>query len=151
MAIKKLDPDDMYIVREMFGCGHGHVMPPGFTHWESGEACIYVHGGEGPTTNESAHLYWRLVCVPVVDGRGADMWDKLCAEPNRWAHLALAPPGAKEGDIIGTKIKLRQGVSLNLKIRARYKLINPEIVPYDPEPMTHHPSPIENASTETTT
>jgi hypothetical protein len=99
MSLKQIDPKDTYIVREMFGCGHGHVLPPGFTHWEEGEACIHGHEGP-PTDNASYHLYWRLVLVPVYrkgyDG-GEKLWDVLRAEPNKWAHLPLAPKGMKAG------------------------------------------------------
>lgn len=108
ITIKSIDLDDSYTVREMFGCGHGHVLPPGFTHWESGEACPLGHSSSGPSDNKSYHLYWRLVCVPIVDMRGNDMWEKLCSYPNRWAHLPLAPPGLQEGARIGTKLKMKR-------------------------------------------
>lgn len=99
---KSIDPDDSYIVREMFGCGHGHCMPPGFTHWESGEGC--PHGHEGPPTdNESYHLYWRLMAVPTKDMDGGDCWERICSDPNKWCHCPMAPKGAKEGRRIGTK------------------------------------------------
>lgn len=106
---KEIDPNDSYIVRLMFGCGHGHCMPPGFTHWESGEACVWGHEGP-PKTNESYHLYGRLMCVPIVDMDGGDCWERINTDPNKWCHFPMAPPGAKEGDRIGTKLKVREGV-----------------------------------------
>jgi len=116
MSIKPIVPDE-YIVREMFGCGEGHVLPPGFTHWESGEACLYGHTPDA--SNEAVHLYWRLVLVPVHahwDGSPAcdsgptcrhDMWEKLCASPNQWAHLPMAPSGMSEGDRLDTNVMHR--------------------------------------------
>lgn len=115
MSLKKIDPDDSYIVREMFGCGHGHVLPPGFGYWEFGEACTWGHEGP-PTDNASYHLYWRLVAVPIVSSKGEDEWKKLCAHPDKWAHLPLAPEGLQEGTRIGERIKLREGEELKVDV-----------------------------------
>lgn len=142
MAIKYIDPDDMYVVRLMFGCGHGHAMPPGFTHWESGEGCPFVHSqehgpgyGPGPTTNESAHLYERLFCVPIVDGNGADLWERACSNPNKFGHYPLAPDGLKEGQVIGDTIKLKKGARISKKVLAKYPVLALRpIVRYDPPP-----------------
>lgn len=126
MAIKLIDPDDSYIVRLMFGCGHGHCMPPGFTHWEAGEGCIWTHAdpepidldraAPGPTDNASAHLYGRLMAVPIVDSGGGDCWERICSDPNKWCHFPMAPEGAKEGERIGTKLKLREGATLQTQV-----------------------------------
>lgn len=141
MAIKYIDPDDMYIVREMFGCGHGHAMPPGFTHWESGEGCIFTHSqargpgyGPGPTTNESAHYYWRLMLVSIVDGNGQDLWERALSDPNKFGHYPLAPEGLKEGQVVGDKIKLRTGAKLAKAVQKRYSLKRTTIVYFDPPP-----------------
>lgn len=100
--MKKPIWQDEYVVRLMFGCGHGHVMPPGFTHWESGEACPWDHSGE--MTNEEAHLYGRLMLVPVeTSGGGENMWAMLTEDPNRWSQLPLAPEGLREGARLDTR------------------------------------------------
>jgi len=140
MAIKCIYPDDTYIVREMFGCGHGHCMPPGFTHWESGEACIHGHSqeygpgyGPGPTDNESYHLYWRLMAVPVADANGGDCWERIQTDPNKWCHFPPAPEGLKEGTRIGgDKVKLKRGAKLSKEVKKKYKLKKTEIIYYDP-------------------
>lgn len=113
MSVKPMKQDE-YVVREMFGCGHGHCLPPGFTHWESGEACIWGHE-DGPNDNHSVHLYWRLMLVPVhahFDGSDYcdsgehcehDLWERICAQPDKWCHLPLAFVGLKEGDRLDTR------------------------------------------------
>lgn len=132
MAIKSIDPEDMYVVRLMFGCGHGHAMPPGFTHWESGEGCPWDHSEPGPMDNESMHLYGRLLAVPIVDSKGEDMWAKLCGEPNVFGQFPLAPEGLKEGQHIGETVKIRKGAKLSKKVKALYNLKGVRIVHYDP-------------------
>lgn len=109
--MKPIDPKDTYIVREMFGCGEGHALPLGFTHWESGEACIHGHQNENAPT-EYYHLYWRLYLVPVYNGTKEDpyseengkVWDRLLEHPDRWGQFPLAPEGLKEGQIISPKV-----------------------------------------------
>lgn len=148
MAIKYIDKDDMYVVRMMFACGHGHALPPGFTHWESGEACIFTHSqetgpgyGPGPTTNESDHYYGRLMLVPMFDLDGKDIYDKLCDNPNKFGHFPLAPEGLQEGQQVGNKIKLRTGAKISPALRAKYHLVKPRYIRYDPPPRA-----IENAA-----
>jgi hypothetical protein len=93
---KKLDPKDTYVVRDMFGCGEGHFLTPGFTHWESGEAC--PHGHSESANNADVHLYWRKALVPTNVGTkenpydtNTKTYDELFAEkPGTWVHLPLA-------------------------------------------------------------
>lgn len=82
---KPVDPDDTYVIREMFACGEGHFMCPGFTHWESGEACPWRHSDDA--TNEDVHLYYRNIMVPTSHV------DKLFNTPEnagKWGHLPVA-------------------------------------------------------------
>lgn len=109
--MKQIDPKDTYVVRQMFGCGEGHALPPGFTHWESGEGCIHGHSGIGKP-NEYYHLYWRLYLVPVYRGTKEDpyspengkVWDRLLSNPNKWGQFVPAPEGLREGQTIGPSV-----------------------------------------------
>lgn len=86
---KPIDPNDTYVVRELFACGAGHFLTPGFTHWESGECCPHSH-----EVGEDPHLYYRQMLVPTKQSEklgGGDMWQWLCARPGKWGHLPLAP------------------------------------------------------------
>lgn len=105
--MKQIDPQETYVVRMMFGCGEGHALPPGFTHWESGEACIHGH----ELKNQGVayyHFYWRLYLVPMFNGSEKDrydpnsglVWERVCAHPNRFGQYIVAPPGLKEGQVI---------------------------------------------------
>jgi hypothetical protein len=102
MAPKAVDPDDVYIVRELFACGEGHFMCPGFTHWETGEACPMGHASTA--SNEDVHLYLRKIMVPEfrVGRSGAKSWENMNARENagKWGQLPLAPAGLS----IGTRI-----------------------------------------------
>lgn len=112
MSVKQIDPDDSYIVRELFACSAGHFLPPGFTYWEAGECCPHGHSdGEDP------HLYWRLMMVPTKASDGKDMWRKLLDHPDRWGQFPLAPEGLKEGMRVGTREKVR--ASARKRRRAR--------------------------------
>lgn len=103
---KSIDPDDTYIVRELFACGEGHFLSPPHTYWEEGEVC--PHGHDENATNRDVHLYYRLIMVPTVmtdrDG-GGDLWENMLKNPDCWGQLPIAPEGAEEGDKIGTKVK----------------------------------------------
>jgi hypothetical protein len=103
---KPIDPDDSYIVREMFGCGEGHVWTPGYTHWEAGEGCPFGHSDEA--TNEELHLYRRLVMVPTKTMGGTDLWQFILEHPNEAMHFPMAPEGLAEGTRVGTKEKVKE-------------------------------------------
>jgi hypothetical protein len=103
MSVKAIDPTDTYVIRELFGCGEGHALTPGFTHWESGEVC--PHGHLRTASNEDVHLYDRLYAVPERRSErqgGGDMWEYLTAPENRgqWIQNPPAPKGLKEGQRI---------------------------------------------------
>jgi hypothetical protein len=91
VAKKLIDPNETYVVRELFACGEGHFMAPGFTHWEEGEACPYGHDTDA--SNEDVHLYYRKLLVPVQASDGSDLWTKLTSSENagKWGQLPVAP------------------------------------------------------------
>lgn len=92
MSRKAIDPNDVYMVRELFACGEGHFLTPGFTHWESGEACPHTH--DSNASNEDVHLYYRKLLVPTHRSErqgGGDMWEYLLANPGMWGHLPVCP------------------------------------------------------------
>jgi len=105
--MKTIDPKETYVVREMFGCGEGHALPPGFTHWESGEACILGHEHHDQP-NEYYHLYWRLYLVPMYNGtkdnpydpESGDLWQRVKDNPNKWGQYTPAPKGLTEGQLV---------------------------------------------------
>lgn len=88
---KQIDPNETYEVKEMFSCGEGHFMTPGFTHWEEGEACPYDHNPNA--SNADVHLYYRKILVPTLDSNGRNMWEELTKPENagKWGHLPVAP------------------------------------------------------------
>jgi hypothetical protein len=105
---KEIDPLETYVVRAMFGCGEGHALPPGFTHWEEGEACTFGHEVDVKQAHYY-HLYWRLYLVPMHIGTKEDRYDprsgllweeRISQNPNKWGQYALAPKGLKEGKIV---------------------------------------------------
>jgi len=81
---------ETYIARELFACGEGHFMSPGFTHWEEGEAC--PHGHDPDASNEDVHLYYRIILVPEKASDGTDLWEKLTSPENagKWGQLPVA-------------------------------------------------------------
>lgn len=89
MSKKAVDPNDEYVVRELFACGAGHFLTPGFTHWESGECCPHDHApGEDP------HLYYRNILVPKRRSKrqgGGNMWKWMLKNPGMWGHLPVTP------------------------------------------------------------
>lgn len=106
---KLIDPNETYIVREIFCCGEGHCPGIRFTHWEEGEACIYIH--DEATSNYDCHYYWRLALIPLYKGNpdkgkdqysseNGDFWEfaNLPENENRWVQFPLAPKELKEGD-----------------------------------------------------
>lgn len=112
MAKREIDPKETYVVREVFCCGEGHCMGGTFTHWESGEACMYAHSDSA--SNEDAHLYWRLALVPLYRGdhsgktgdnyspKNGEFWKyaRLPENVNKICHFPIAPKGLKEGQKI---------------------------------------------------
>lgn len=96
--MKAIDPTDTYVVRELFACGGGHFLTPGYTHWEAGECC--PHGHE---PGEDAHLYDRLIMVPThrSEAQGAaEMWPWMLEHEGKWGQLPLAPKGLGEGAFV---------------------------------------------------
>ena len=97
MAKKPIDPKETYNVKELFGCGEGHFLTPGFTHWESGEACPQNHEPGQP--NKYYHLYYRKFMVPTHQGTKEDRYSKdsptydelFRDNPGKWGQLPLAP------------------------------------------------------------
>jgi hypothetical protein len=96
MSVKDVDPDDQYVVREVFSCGEGHFLTPGFTHWEQGEVCPHNH--TAGASNEDVHLYYRDLLVPTTLGdggskiSGTDTMDHWRANAGKWGHLPVATP-----------------------------------------------------------
>lgn len=99
MAKKTRDPKDTYEVVELFACGEGHFLTPGFTHWESGEAC--PHGHSPGASNADVHLYYRKLWVPVWRGTKKNPYSRLrgktvanfAKNPGKWGHLPVVQPG----------------------------------------------------------
>jgi hypothetical protein len=91
MAKKAVDPKETYEIRELFSCGEGHFLMPGFTHWEEGEAC--PHGHDESASNEDVHLYYRKLMFPVEATDGGSLWTKLSKpeNANKWGQLPVAP------------------------------------------------------------
>src|SRR4029077_15143429 len=108
---KAIDPKETYIVREVFCCGEGHCPGIRFTHWESGEACVYSH--QSDASNKDVHFYWRLALVPKNRGnpdkakdqysdKNGDFWEfaNLPENENKWCHFPLAPKGFVVGQVL---------------------------------------------------
>jgi hypothetical protein len=111
MSRKPIDPKETYVVREVFCCGEGHCPGIRFTHWESGEACVYEH--EKGSSNEDCHFYWRLALTPMYKGNPDPTKDQYAEENgnwwefanqddnvNKWCHLTIAPRGLVAGTVI---------------------------------------------------